>query len=211
MLGLSAAAASLAIIGEMTPLLAEIFSMMEAVEKEVGVEAIAPSAPALEKPWLRESDVMERAPDDTADMRLAAEGGGGWRGSLGIRGKNGFGADRALLERARATGMLLGNVWDRRLLIRCPALAAMLGVGFRVWLEGEEDTEVVGVAIMWEAVVDCVVGEALRLEFLLLMVEKSTRSSLLDSSGSSLGGIKEEVDRPRTPDERMWRRSCLRL
>lgn len=48
LLGLSAAAASLAIMGDMTPLLAEIFSMMEEVEKEVGVEAMAPSAPALE-------------------------------------------------------------------------------------------------------------------------------------------------------------------
>lgn len=48
LLGLSAAAASLAIMGDMTPLLAESFSMMEEVEKEVGVEAMAPSAPALE-------------------------------------------------------------------------------------------------------------------------------------------------------------------
>lgn len=45
------------------------------------------------------------------------------------------------------------------------------------------------------------VGEALRLEFLLLMAEKSTRSSLLDSSCSSLGRRKEEV-RPSMPEER---------
>lgn len=156
---------------------------------------------------------MEWAPEDAVDMRLAADGGGGWRGSLGMRGKNGLGAARALLERARATGMLLGSVWDRRLLILCPAAAAaaMLGVDLRAWLEGEEDTEVVGVAIMCVAVVDCVVGDALRLEFLLLMAEKSTRSSLLDSSCSSLGAMKEAGVRPSTPEERMWRRSCLRL
>lgn len=154
---------------------------------------------------------MEWAPEDAVDMRLAAEGGGGCRGSLGMRGKKGFGAARALLERARATGMLLGSVCDRRLLILWPAAATMLGEGLRAWLDGEEDTEVVGVAIMCGAVVDCVVGEALRLEFLLLMAEKSTRSSLLDSSGSSLGAMKEEEDKPRTPEERMWRRSCLRL
>lgn len=47
LLGLSAAAASLAIMGEMTPLLAEIFSMMEEVAKEVGVDAMAPSAPEV--------------------------------------------------------------------------------------------------------------------------------------------------------------------
>lgn len=63
----------------------------------------------------------------------------------------------------------------------------------------------VGVAIRWgmEEEGCCrVVGEALRLEFLLLIAEKSTRSSLLDSSCSSLGSRKEEV-RPSTPDERM--------
>lgn len=46
------------------------------------------------------------------------------------------------------------------------------------------------------------VGEALRLEFLLLMAEKSIRSSLLDSSGSSFGARKVE-ERPMTPEERM--------
>lgn len=80
-----------------------------------------------------------------------------------------------------------------------------------VWPGEEEETTVVGVAIRCETVVDCwVVGEALRLEFLLLMAEKSIRSSLLDSSGSSLGTMKEE-DRPITPEERMCRRSCRRL
>lgn len=84
-------------------------------------------------------------------------------------------------------------------------------MGFRVWLDGEEETAVVGVANRCDTVVDCcVVGEALRLEFLLLMAEKSIRSSLLDSSGSSLGTKKVE-ERPMTPEERMCRRSCLRL
>lgn len=209
--GFRAAAASLAIMGEMRPLLAEIFSMMEEVAKEVGVDAMAPSAPAVEQPWVDVSVGMEWAPDDTADIMLAA-GGGGWRGSRGMRGKNGLEAAR-LLDRARATGMLLGRAWDSRLDIRWPALASE-GVGFRPWPgdeEEEEETAVVGVANRCETVVDCwVVGEALRLEFLLLMAEKSIRSSLLDSSGSSFGARNVE-ERPMTPEERMCRRSCLRL
>lgn len=208
--GLRAAAASLAIMGDIRPLLAEIFSMMEEVVKEVGVDAMAPSAPAVEQPWVSESVGMEWAPEDTADIRLAP-GGGGWRGSLGIRGKNGLEAARALLDRARATGMLLGRACDSRLDIRWPALGSE-GVSLRVWPDGEEEeTAVVGVANRCGTVVDCwVVGEALRLEFLLLMVEKSIRSSLLDSSGSSFGARKAE-ERPITPEERMCRRSCLRL
>lgn len=74
--GFRAAAASLAIMGDISPLLAEIFSMMEEVAKEVGVDAMAPSAPAVEQPWVSESVGMERAPEDTADIRLAAGGGG---------------------------------------------------------------------------------------------------------------------------------------
>lgn len=89
-----------------------------------------------------------------------------------------------------------------------------VGAGLGVWTdveEEEQETAVVGVANKCGTVVDCwVVGEALRLEFLLLMVEKSTRSSLLDSSGSSLGARKVE-EKPMTPDERMCRRSCFRL
>jgi len=79
----------------------------------------------------------------------------------------------------------------------------------------------VGVLSRWGSVAEWpAVGEALRLEFLLLMAEKSMRSSLLDSSpGSSLGTRKateeeEEEERPPTitpEEERMWRRSCLRL
>lgn len=128
-----------------------------------------------------------------------------------MRGKNGLEVARALLERARATGMLLGRAWDSRLDIRWPALDSE-GAGLRVWPDVEEEEEtVIGVAIRCGTVVDCwVVGEALRLEFLLLMVEKSIRSSLLDSSGSSFGAKKAE-ERPMTPEERMCRRSCLRL
>lgn len=105
-----------------------------------------------------------------------------------MRGKNGLEVARALLDRARATGMLLGRAWDSRLDIRWPALDSV-GAGLRVWPDvAEEDTAVVGVANRCGTVVDCwVVGEALRLEFLLLIVEKSIRSSLLDSSGSSFG------------------------
>lgn len=209
--GFRAAAASLAIMGDIRPLLAEIFSMMEEVAKEVGVDAMAPSTPAVEQPWVRVSVGMEWAPEDAADIRLAA-GGGGWRGNLGMRGKNGLGAPTALWERARVTGMLLGRAWDSRLDIRWLALASE-GVDLRLWpdVEEEEETAVVGVANRCDTVVDCwVVGEALRLEFLLLMAEKSIRSSLLDSSGSSFGARKPE-ERPMTPEERMCRRSCLRL
>lgn len=110
--GFRAAAASLAIMGDIMPLLAVIFSMREEVAKEVGVDARLPSAPAVEVPWVSESVGMEWAPEDAAEIRLAACGGG-CRGSLGaMRGKKG------LLDRARATGMLLGRAWDSRLGIR---------------------------------------------------------------------------------------------
>lgn len=81
--GFRAAAASLAIMGDIRPLLAEIFSMMEEVEKEVGVDAMAPSARAVEQPWVSESVDMEWPPDETADNRPAACGGG-WTGNLGM-------------------------------------------------------------------------------------------------------------------------------
>lgn len=169
-----------------------------------------PSAPAEEHPWVSVSVGMEWVPDDTADIKLAA-GGVGWRGSLGMREKNGLEAARALLERARATGILLGRAWDSRLDIRWPALGSE-GVSLKLWPDDDdEETAVVGVANRCDTVVDCwVVGEALRLEFLLLIAEKSIRSSLLDSSGSSFGTRKAE-ERPMTPEERMCRRSCLRL
>lgn len=120
-------------------------------------------------------------------------------------------AAKALLERARATGTLLGKVWDSRLDMRWPVVGSE-DVGLRVWPDiEEEETAVVGVVNRCGTVVDCwVVGEALKLEFLLLMAEKSIRSSLLDSSCSSFGAKKVE-ERLITPEERMCRRSCLRL
>lgn len=203
--GLRAAAARRAIMGEMRPLLWEIFSMMEEVEKEAGVEAVAPSAPVVE---LKESEGRDSVPEDAAEIMAA--GGGGCSGSRGISGKKEPEAARPEPDRARATGMLLGRAWDSRLDIRWPAPGGA-DAGLRAWPEEEAGPVVVGVASRCGVEEDCcVVGEALRLEFLLLMAEKSMRSSLLDSSGSSLGARKDE-DRPRTPDERMWRRSCLRL
>lgn len=50
-----AAAASLAIMGDISPLLAEIFSMMEELAKEVGVDGNELSPPTVEPPWVGES------------------------------------------------------------------------------------------------------------------------------------------------------------
>lgn len=72
--GFSAAAASLAIMGEMSPLLAEIFSMMEEVAKEVGVDAMVASPPTVEQPWVSESVGIEWAPEEVPEIRLAAGG-----------------------------------------------------------------------------------------------------------------------------------------
>lgn len=141
-----------------------------------------------------------------AEIRPAAEGVSGM-GILGMRGKKGLEAPvSGLLERANAMGMLLGRAWESKVDMRLAGGSA--AVGLTLWLE---DIVVVGVDIRCGTVEDCwVVGEALKLEFLLLMAEKSMRSSLLDSSCSSLGNKKEEPS-PNTPEERMWRRSCLRL
>lgn len=54
-------------------------------------------------------------------------------------------------------------------------------------------------------------GEALKLEFLELMAEKSIRSSLLDSSCSFSLAPSSEAGKPSMPELRMCRRSCLRL
>lgn len=106
--GFKAAAANLAIIGDIRPLLAEIFSIIEELAKEVGVVTMAASPPTEELPWVKESVGMEWAPEDAAVIRPPA-GGGGWRGSRGISGKNGLEEAKALLEIASATGMLLGR------------------------------------------------------------------------------------------------------
>ena len=74
--GFRAAAASLAIMGDIRPLLAEIFSIMEEVAKEAGVDAMAASPATVEQPWLSESVGMEWPPEDVADIRLAAGAGG---------------------------------------------------------------------------------------------------------------------------------------
>lgn len=140
--GFRAAAASLAIMGDIRPLLAEIFSIMEEAAKELGVDAMVPSAPAVAQPWVSESVGMECPPEDTADMRLAA---GDWRGSLGMRGKKGLEAARALLDSTRATGMLLGRACDSKVDMRWPAPDSE-EVGLRAWPVVEEDTAVVGVA-----------------------------------------------------------------
>lgn len=99
-------------MGDMRPLLAEIFSMMEEVEKEVGVEAAPPSTPAPlppPQPWLSESVDIEWVPVDTADIMPAAVAADGCSGSLDMSGKKGLAPARALLDSARATGMLLGS------------------------------------------------------------------------------------------------------
>lgn len=57
--GFKAAAANLAIMGDIRPLLAEIFSIMEELAKDVGVGAMAASPPKEEPPWVRESVGME--------------------------------------------------------------------------------------------------------------------------------------------------------
>lgn len=68
--GLSAAAASLAIMGEMRPLLAEILSMMEAGGTETEVAAAGAGSPAPEAARVGVSGVAEAtAPDDMAARR----------------------------------------------------------------------------------------------------------------------------------------------
>jgi hypothetical protein len=63
---------------------------------------------------------------------------------------------------------------------------------------------VVAVAAAARDAEDCwLVGEALRLEFLLLSAEKSTRSSLLDSSCSVSLAPRSEAGSPSVPEERM--------
>lgn len=63
-------------MGEMSPLLAEIFSMMEEVEKDVGVDAMVGSPTTAEQPWVSELVGMEWAPEEVAEIRLGAGGVG---------------------------------------------------------------------------------------------------------------------------------------
>lgn len=71
-----AAAASLAIMGEMRPLLAEILSMMEAGGTGTDVAAVGAESPAPEVARGGASGVAEAAaPEDTAPMRPGAPTG----------------------------------------------------------------------------------------------------------------------------------------
>lgn len=107
---------------------------------------------------------------------------------------------RPVLERASASGMDAGRPWDSS-----PGILLLGG------LEALGTASVAVAAAAREAE-DCwLVGEALRLEFLLLKAEKSTRSSLLDSSCSVSLEPSSEDGSPSTPEERTCLRSCLRL
>lgn len=107
---------------------------------------------------------------------------------------------RPELERASARGMEPCRPWG--------ISPGILLLGGLVALGA---ASVVAAAVARDAE-DCwLVGEALRLEFLLLRAEKSTRSSLLDSSGSVSLAPSSEGGSPSTPEERTCRRSCLRL
>lgn len=141
--GFRAAAASLAIMGDIKPLLAEIFSMMEdaVCDEEVTSGAGSPEADPL---WERDSVGAEAALEETAEIKLAAETGS-CSGSLGMMGKKGLEP-----ERARPTGMLLGRAWARRLDILLAS--GRLVVGLTIWLE---EMAVVGVGSMWGTEEDC--------------------------------------------------------
>lgn len=165
--GFSAAAASRAIMGDIRPLLADIFSIMDEAAKEVGVDATVAAAgsPVGVEVWGRESLGMEWPPEVAAEIRPTVEG----VSDMGIlRGKKGLEAPAStLLESARAMGTLLGRAWDSRVEMRLAGGRAAVGLTLLL-----EDMVVVGVGSMCGAVEDCwVVGEALKLEFLLLMAE----------------------------------------
>lgn len=101
------------------------------------------------------------------------------------------------MEMASARGMEPGRPWDRSPEILLLGGLVAPGTASAAAAREAEDC--------W------LVGEALRLEFLLLRAEKSTRSSLLDSSCSVSLAPSSEGGSPSTPEERMCRRSCLRL
>lgn len=113
--GLSAAAASLAIIGEINPLLAEILSIMDAAGAG---EEVAEGSPDPEMAWDEESvgaDDVGLAPDEPAAIRLAELAGSGVETRLGMMGKKDPAVPgSAELESARAKGILLGRAWESR-------------------------------------------------------------------------------------------------
>lgn len=93
---------------------------------------------------------MERALELTAEIMPAAAGGI-WRGSRGKSGKKELDTPlRALLESARATGMLLGRACERRVEMRLAAGRVVVGLAL-----GLEVLAVVGVVIRWGTVEDC--------------------------------------------------------
>lgn len=113
--GLSAAAASLAIIGEINPLLAEILSIMDAAGAG---EEVAEGSPDPEMAWDEESvgaDDVGLAPAEPAAIRLAELAGSGVETRLGMMGKKDPAVPgSAELESARAKGILLGRAWESR-------------------------------------------------------------------------------------------------
>lgn len=113
--GLSAAAASLAIIGEINPLLAEILSIIEAAGAG---EEVATGSPDPETAWDEESvgaDDVGLVPEEPAVIRLAELAGSGVETRLGMMGKKDPAVPgSAELESARAKGILLGRAWESR-------------------------------------------------------------------------------------------------
>lgn len=107
--GLSAAAASLAIIGEINPLLAEILSIIDAA----GAGEVAAGSPDPDMAWDEESveaDDVGLVPEEPAVIRLAELAGSGVETRLGMMGKKDPAVPgSAELESARAKGILLGR------------------------------------------------------------------------------------------------------
>lgn len=111
---MSAAAASLAIIGEINPLLAEILSIIEAAGAG---EEVATGSPDAETAWDEESVGADdaRLVLEPAVIRLAELAGSGVETRLGMMGKKDPAVPgSAELESARAKGILLGRAWESR-------------------------------------------------------------------------------------------------
>lgn len=113
--GFSAAAASLAIMGEINPLLAEILSIMDAAGAG---DEVAADSPDPETAWEGESAEAEDAGlvlEEPAAIRLAELAGSGVETRLGMMGKKEPAVPgSAELESARARGILLGRAWESR-------------------------------------------------------------------------------------------------